>query len=81
MSDELPNDVGPAKRTEIRASPLAAGWQALTAWLAARFQAPSRATLKSLSNRQLADAGIDLTVAGRGKAVAAEPDPNLEGLR
>jgi hypothetical protein len=34
-----------------------------------------------LSDRQLNDAGIDLTLAGRGKAAAACLDPNLEGLR
>jgi uncharacterized protein YjiS (DUF1127 family) len=34
----------------------------------------SRAALSGLSDRQLLDAGIDLAVAGRGKAAAARPD-------
>lgn len=40
-----------------------------------------RRELFALSDRQLTDAGIDLTRAGRGKAAAARPDPNLEGSR
>lgn len=37
-----------------------------------------RAALRQLSNRQLADAGIDLALAGRGKAADARFDPNLD---
>ncbi|AZN70036.1 hypothetical protein D5400_01005 [Georhizobium profundi] len=49
------------------------------------WKAPLRAWhrryLASLSDRQLLDAGIDLTRAGRGRGSAARLDPNLEGLR
>lgn len=37
-----------------------------------------RKTLQGLSNKQLTDAGIDYTTAGRGKAVAARFDPNID---
>lgn len=49
------------------------------------WKAPLRAWRKryltSLTDRQLLDAGIDLTQAGKGRASAARLDPNLEGLR
>ena len=45
------------------------------------FSARKKRYLNSLSDRQLKDAGIDLTLAGRGKSAAARLDPNLEGLR
>ena len=37
--------------------------------------------LSVLSDRQLTDAGVDLAAAGRGRAVAARPNPNLQHLR
>jgi uncharacterized protein YjiS (DUF1127 family) len=49
------------------------------ALVAALRSGRKRRELISLSDRQLTDAGIDLTAAGRGKAAAARQDPNLEG--
>lgn len=59
-----------------------AGCVKLMGALPAAFQAGrKRRKLASLSDSQLSDAGIDRTVAGRGKAAAAQLDPNLAGLR
>lgn len=57
---------------------LFAGWLHL---MGAPLRAWRKRYLASLSDRQLADAGIDPARAGRGKASAARLDPNLEGLR
>jgi hypothetical protein len=35
-------------------------------------------SLRGLSNRQLNDAGIDLTLAGRGRAADVRVDPNID---
>jgi hypothetical protein len=35
-------------------------------------------SLRGLSNRQLNDAGIDLTLAGRGRAADVHVDPNID---
>lgn len=51
------------------------------ALLAALRAGGLRRELFALSNRQLTDAGIDLTTAGRGKAAAARPDPDFGGSR
>lgn len=40
-----------------------------------------RRAVKALSNRQLRDAGIDLTEAGRGRAAAVRLDPRIDDLR
>ena len=51
------------------------GW--LLRWLRDVFTRGTRQrALKSLSARQLRDAGIDPVLAGRGKAAAARLDPN-----
>ena len=63
-----------------------AGWaaavlaaaSALPNALAGRLRAGrARRVLAALTDRQLRDAGIDLTAAGRGKAAAVRFDPNL----
>ncbi len=60
----------------------AAPWQAFVARVVAAFRRRTHdRTLAGLSDRQLRDAGIDLSLARRGPAIAARPDPNLEGLR
>jgi uncharacterized protein YjiS (DUF1127 family) len=50
---------------------------ALDAWRRKR----DRRLLAGLSDWQLADAGIDPSEAGRGRAVAARRNPNLESMR
>ena len=40
-----------------------------------------RRQLAELSNRQLLDAGIDLSRAGRGKAAAVRLNPRVTGLQ
>ena len=49
--------------------------------LAALRAGRMRRKLGALSDRQLSDAGIDLTLAGRGKSAAAQPNPGVEGSR
>lgn len=53
-------------------------WERLLSRLVAGAR---RRRLASLSDRQLRNAGIDLTLAGRGKAVAARPNAGAAGLR
>jgi uncharacterized protein YjiS (DUF1127 family) len=50
----------------------------LIAWLGSGGK---RRQLAELSNRQLHDAGIDLSRAGRGKAAAVRVDPGVTGLQ
>jgi hypothetical protein len=54
----------------------------LLAWLKWLFGKPSvrrsLISLRGLSNRQLNDAGIDLTLAGRGRAADVTIDPNMD---
>lgn len=54
----------------------------LLAWLRWFFGKPvarqSLISLRGLSNRQLNDTGIDLTLAGRGRAADVTIDPNID---
>lgn len=52
----------------------------LAAIVLARRRRWSRRCLAALSDRQLADAGIDLSQAARGRAVAGRRDYHLDGL-
>jgi hypothetical protein len=73
---------GTARARSARSRHLRAGFAKFMGLLLAAFRIGGmRRKLISLSDRQLTDAGIDLTVAGRGKAAAARPDPNFEGSR
>ncbi len=58
------------------------GVRAFLAWVKWLFGKPvprrSLISLRGLSNRQLTDAGIDLTLAGRGRAADVRFDPNLD---
>lgn len=63
---------------EARYRWLLARWEAFVASLGASGR---RRGLVSLSDRQLRDAGIDLSLAGRGKAAAARPNAGAAGLR
>ena len=57
-------------------------WSAALVTIVTLFrQKTGRRQLAGLSDRQLRDAGIDLSLVRCGPAVAARPDPNLEGMR
>lgn len=58
----------------LDAGPLGRLWHYVSARM---LRGARRRALRQLSNRQLGDAGIDLTDAGRGKAVAAAFNPGL----
>ena len=57
-------------------------WRAVWAKVKWFFGKPvgrmSLSSLRGLSNRQLNDAGIDLTLAGRGRAADVHIDPNID---
>lgn len=61
---------------------LRARWARLFGTMVAALRAGGmRRELISLSDRQLRDAGIDLTLAGRGKAAAVKPGSSHAGSR
>lgn len=70
---EFPADLS-REAGALRPKPSTGFWQRVLA----RMQKPARRrALRELSDRQLTDAGIDPTAAGRGKAVAVEFNPRI----